>query len=206
MSLPGSIDLIENYVYLYHTKTFIIIPQYPESISDSMTANFASTPILSRSAPIFSYSNSGPRSVQVSLSLHRDMMNTFNTDKSNVTLDIGDDYVDTLIKQIQAIALPQYNSSERMVNPPLIAVRFGSDIFIKGIVQGSVTVTYKTPIIQDKITGLDKYALVDIAFNVSEVDPYDADTVMQNGSFRGLNTTLESKLFRVPRGTSTTIR
>ena len=43
-------DLIENYIYLYHLKQFVIIPTFPESINDSMSANFASTPMLSRSA------------------------------------------------------------------------------------------------------------------------------------------------------------
>lgn len=200
-------DLIENYIYMYHTKTFIIIPQYPESITDSMSANFASTTPLSRSAPIYSYSNSGPRTVQISLSLHRDMMTMMNVGKSNVQLEMGDDYVDTLVKQVQAMALPSYNASERMVNPPIVAVRFGSDIFCKGVINGGVAVTYKLPLIQDKITKADKYALVDISFNISEIDPYDADTVMQAGSFRGLNTTLESKLFKAsPAGLSSSIR
>ncbi|MBO7734822.1 MAG: hypothetical protein J6S67_19840 [Methanobrevibacter sp.] len=195
-------DMIENYIYLYHTKTFIIIPQYPESIADSMSATFASTTPLSRSAPIYAYSNSGPRTLQISLSLHRDMMTAVNLKKSNVVLEIGDDYVDTLIKQIQAVALPSYEAAQKMVSPPIVAVRFGNDIFCKGIVNGGVTVTYKTPIIADN-----KYALVDISFNISEIDPYDANTVMQSGSFRGLNTTLESRLFKKsPTGLSTAIR
>ena len=130
-----------------------------------------------------------------------------NVGKSNVQLEMGDDYVDTLVKQVQAMALPSYNASERMVNPPIVAVRFGSDIFCKGVINGGVAVTYKLPLIQDKITKADKYALVDISFNISEIDPYDADTVMQAGSFRGLNTTLESKLFKAsPAGLSSSIR
>ena len=195
-------DMIENYIYLYHTKTFIIIPQYPESISDTLNSTFASTTPLSRSAPIYSYSNSGPRNLQVTLSLHRDLMTAVNTNRSNVKLEIGDDYVDTLIKQIQAVALPSYEAAEKMVSPPIVAVRFGNDIFCKGIVNGGITLTYKTPIIEGN-----KYAVVDISFTVSEIDPYDASTVMQAGSFRGLNTTLENRLFKKsPTGLSSSIR
>ena len=195
-------DMIENYIYLYHTKTFIIIPQYPESVSDTLNSTFASTTPLSRSAPIYAYSNSGPRTLQVTLSLHRDMMNVVNTNRSNINLEIGDDYVDTLIKQIQAVALPSYEAAEKMVNPPIVAVRFGNDIFCKGVVNGGVTLTYKTPILEGN-----KYAVVDISFTVSEIDPYDANTVMQSGSFRGLNTTLENRLFKKsPTGLSSSIR
>lgn len=195
-------DMIENYIYLYHTKTFIILPQYPESISDTLNSTFASTTPLSRSAPIYSYSNSGPRNLQVTLSLHRDLMTAVNTNRSNVRLEIGDDYVDTLIKQIQAVALPSYEAAEKMVSPPIVAVRFGNDIFCKGVVNGGITLTYKTPIIEGN-----KYAVVDISFTVSEIDPYDASTVMQAGSFRGLNTTLENRLFKKsPTGLSSSIR
>lgn len=67
-------ELIENYIYLYHTNQFILLPTYPEQISDSLGVNFNSTSLLARSAPIFSYSNSGPRSLRISLHLHRDMM------------------------------------------------------------------------------------------------------------------------------------
>lgn len=202
MAFGGKYELIQNYIYMYHTKTFILIPQYPESTTDSMSANFSSTPVLSRSAPIFAYSNSGPRTLQVSLSLHRDMMNMFNLNVSNLKLKVGEDYIDTLVNQIQAIALPSYTDASKMVNPPIIALRFGNDIFIKGVVQGGVSVTRKPPILQDN-----KYALIDISFNVSEIEPYDAQTVMQNGSFRGLNTTLESNVWKTaPSGFTSSVR
>ena len=114
--------LIENYIYLYHTKKFILIPTFPESISDSMSASFSPTTPLARTAPIQSYTGSGPRTVQVKLNLHRDMMTQINYGASNalkVTYDslgrstvgdnFADDYVDVLIKEIQAIVYPNYN-------------------------------------------------------------------------------------------------
>lgn len=141
--------LIDNYIYLYHIDKFVVIPIYPDSITDSLGSNFAKSTPLSRSAPIFSYVNSGPRSMQITLPLHRDMMQMINQGVSNINVELGDDYIDTLIKQLQTIALPNYRDAEKMVNPPSIAVRFGNEIFIKGIVDGGITVTYKTPILSN---------------------------------------------------------
>lgn len=187
--------MIENYLYMYHTGengTFVLLPTYPESISDQLAANFNSTNPLARSAPIFTYSHSGPRTVQVSLALHRDMMSQINYGVSNLKLEIGDDYVDTMIKQLQAIALPKYSLTNKMVNPPMVAIRFGNEIYIKGIVNGGITVNYHGPIGEDN-----KYKQVDISFTVSEVDPYDAESVMVAGSFRGLNKSLERNLYKM---------
>lgn len=185
--------MIDNYIYMYHTDTLIVIPTFPETIADSMAVTFNSATPLSRSAPIFSYSNSGPRSFQITLSLHRDMMNSINTQSStlNSTDILKEDYVDILTRQLQAMALPKYSASEKMVNPPIIAVRFGNEIFCKGVVTGAVTVTYSGPILST-----DKYAQVDVDFTISEVDPYDAESVMELGSLRGLNLDLERDNWR----------
>jgi hypothetical protein len=63
-----------------------------------LQSTFATESILARSAPIFAYSNSGPRSIGINLSLHRDMMQMMNYKRSNLNVEIGDDYVDTIIK------------------------------------------------------------------------------------------------------------
>ena len=185
--------MIDNYIYLYHTDTLIAIPAYPEQISDAMNSNYSSTTPLSRSAPIYSYVSSGPRSFAVSLNLHRDMMNDINIASSNLKIDNLDDedYVDIMIKQLNAAVLPRYAAAEKMVNPPIVAVRFGKDIFCKGVINGGLTTTYSGPILKT-----DKYAVVNIDFTISEIDPYDADTVMQVGHYRGLNTSLERRIWK----------
>lgn len=185
--LTKTFTMIDNYVYLYHTDTLIALPMYPDSIQDSTDVSFGAQHPLSRSAPIYSFQHSGPRSFQVSLPLHRDMMNQINTSASNLDIaELGeDDYVDIMINQLQAMAYPTYGQAEKMVNPPMVAVRFGNDIFCKGVVSGSVGVTYSGPILTTN-----KYALVTVAFTITEVDPYDATTVMNVGGFRGLRTTL----------------
>jgi hypothetical protein len=188
--------MIDNYIYLYHTDTLIALPTVPESITDSMTVNYSPTTPLSRSAPIYSYISSGPRSFTVTLNLHRDMMNEINVSASNLNIDelSRDDYVDIMIKQLQAAALPKYAAAEKMVNPPIIAVRFGNDIFCKGVVTGAVTITYSGPILAN-----DKYAQISVDFQVSEIDPYDAESVMSVGGFRGINTDLERRVWKTAR-------
>ena len=64
------------------------------------------------------------------------MMHELNYGVSNLQVQIGDDYVDTLINKLQAAALPNYDYGNKMVNPPMVAIRFGNEIFIKGVVTG----------------------------------------------------------------------
>lgn len=183
MALP------DNYIYISHlgdSGEYFILPTYPDQVSDSMDSSFSSTNALSRSAPIWTYQHSGPRTVQLSLKLHRDMMDDFNVGVSNVTLEDGDDYVDTLIKKLQSISVPKYNVTNKAVEPPTVCVRLGEEIFIKGVVSGSIAVSYAKPILNNR-----KYANVDISFSVYETDPYDATSVAKNGSFRGLTKTMK---------------
>lgn len=186
--------LEDNYLYISHLGEdlqYWFLPTSPDNIQDSMESTFSATDVLGRSAPVFTYSHSGGRTVQVTLNLHRDIMDDVNEGRSNATLKTGEDYVDALIRAIQAIALPKYNLSNKAVEPPLVAVRFCDQIFIKGIVNGAVGVTYSKPIILTHDGKQSKYAQVAISFAVSEVDPYDATTVYENGSFRGVVKTLK---------------
>ena len=217
---PG---LIDNYIYFYHLEKFCVIPLYPESITDRMRSTFQETNSLSRSAPVFTYSSSGPRSVSISLELHRDLMNDINTNVSNFK-EIGDsnsdapvlefrnkfkeyknksvdgieytnykleeenDYVDILIKYLMAASVPRYqiySSGAKGVIPPMVAVRFGHDIFIKGVINSDIQVTYKKPIMVTS-TGQSKYANISVTFTIYETEPYDADSIKELGSFRGI--------------------
>ena len=178
--------LPDNYIYISHLDLdeddkYFLIPNYPDSIQDSMSSNFTSTNALSRSAPVFTYVNSGPRTMQITIRLTRDLMDESNTQNNSTVPALGEDWVDTLIKALQAIAVPKYNMENKLVEPPLVAIRFSNEVFIKGVVNGGVTVTYTKPVL---VNG--KYSQVQIAFQVSEVDPYDATTVFKNGGFRGL--------------------
>ena len=187
------------YIYLYHTDEYFILPQYPESLNDQLDSSFSSQNALSRTAPVYSYNNSGPRTIQITLKLHRDMMNSFNTGSARIKYNINgdligstinnDDYIDLLTKKLQAIALPRYKATDKLVNPPMIALRFGDTVFIKGIVSSGITVTYGLPILSNN-----KYAEVAINFTVSEIQPYDADSVGRLGSLRGITSEIEKKI------------
>ena len=67
-------SLVENYIYLYHTDTYLVLPTTPENFTDTLGSTFADSNAIARTAPIFSYSHSGPRQVQVNLALHRDSL------------------------------------------------------------------------------------------------------------------------------------
>lgn len=181
--------LPENYLYISHLDEdfkFWQLPCTPETITDSMESTFNQSTALGRSAPVFTYSKSGPRTVNISLKFHRDMMDALNVGVSNSELKLGEDYVDNLIKALQAISVPKYNLSNKAVEPPLVALRLSNEVFIKGVVTSAIGLEYKLPILSNG-----KYAQVSLSFSISEVDPYDASTVFTNGSFRGVVKTLK---------------
>ena len=181
------------YLYISHLDEdyqYWMLPGYPEEVSDNMNSTFGDSYALGRSAPVYTYSNSGPRTIQISLEFHRDMFEDINAHcrrTGRKSFETGDDMAENFIKAIQAIAVPKYNLTNKAIEPPLIAIRLGREVFIKGIVNGGVHVTYKKPILVNE-----KYAVINISFTVSEVDPYDATTVFKNGSFRGLTATLRN--------------
>ena len=69
---------INNYIYFYHLEKFCVLPDCPENITDVMPTSFSNTNALARTAPVFSYNNSGPRRVTVGFEFHRDMLNDIN--------------------------------------------------------------------------------------------------------------------------------
>jgi hypothetical protein len=181
------------YIYISHldgiAPQYWRLPQYPDDITDQMPSNFSDQNALGRSAPVYTFSNSGPRTVQFSLEFHRDMIDEANVGYSNVPLNDGEDYSDKLISALQAIAVPKYNLSNKAVEPPLVAIRLGRQVFIKGVVTSGISVTYKKPILANE-----KYAVIGLSFTIAEVDPYDASTVYTNGSFRGLVSTMRENM------------
>lgn len=180
--------LPDNYLYISHLDKdhqFWILPFYPETIADTMQSSFQETSALGRSAPVWTYSNSGPRTVQIEIPLHRDLMADANIGVSNVKLEDGEDYIDCLVRALQSIAVPKYNLTNKAVEPPLVALRLGEELFVKGIVNGSIGITYAKPILSNG-----KYARINLSLTITEVDPYDATTVYTQGSFRGMTNTL----------------
>lgn len=166
----------ENYIYFHHTGLGIIIPVDPDAISDSTSASFPSSTPLSRSAPIYSYQNSGPRSVGVNFTVHRDLCNEYN--------NLSQDAVDLLINNLDQAVLPDYNSAGKIVNPPVVSLKLRDDIFIKGIVT-TMSHTFSLPIIN--YNGKNKYAVVGFNFSVQEVTPYSASILPRIGQYRNVS-------------------
>ena len=178
----------DNYIYFHHLNKGITIPVDPEAVSDSMSAGWANSTPLSRSAPIYSYSNSGPRSVQFSFNLHRDLVKQFNPDwigKTNLGWRQGYDVVDLLINNLEACVLPTYQETGKIVNPPVISVKIRNEIYIKGVVS-SVGKSFSLPLINygDEKNPSFKYAMVNINLGISEVTPYDASIISAFGGYR----------------------
>lgn len=185
----------DNYIYIFYSSMedgeYFLIPSYPDQIKDSMQSTFSSQNALSRSAPVFSYSNSGPRTVDISVQLHRDMFDQINFNNGSLKgMLFDEDYVDLLVRKLMSIAVPKYSNSTKAVQVPQVAVRFGNQLFIKGIVVGNVNTSYDAPILDDN-----KYAVCNVQFQVVEVDPYDADTIAEQGSFRGITKTWLKGMF-----------
>lgn len=175
------------YIYISHLDLpeefkYWQLPGYPDEVTDQMNSSFQENTALGRSAPVYTFSSAGPRSIQISLNFHRDM---FEEMPSNVVPRDGEDKAESFIHALQAIAVPKYNLSNKAIEPPLVAIRLGREVFIKGIVNSGISITYGKPILVNE-----KYATMKVSFTVSEVDPYDATTIFKNGSFRGLTATL----------------
>ena len=61
----------------------------------------------------------------------------------------------------------------------------------KGVVTDNVSVTYSGPILRTN-----KYAMAEISFSIAEIDPYDAERVILEGGYRGIRTTLETRVWK----------
>ena len=175
------------YIYISHLDLpeemkYWQLPCYPDEVTDDMRSTFNETTALGRSAPVYTFSSAGPRSVNITLRFHRDMFEEIPT---NVVPRDGEDKAESFIHAMQAIAVPKYNLSNKAIEPPLVSIRLGREVFIKGVVTSGISVTFSKPILVNE-----KYAGIQISFTVSEVDPYDATTIFQNGSFRGMTATL----------------
>lgn len=177
------------YIYFYHLGKYIILPTYPESIGDGQAPGYTPASPLLRSAPIQSYTGTGSRTLSFNFKLHRDeiyQLNYKNKSVNGIKIE-NDDYVDLMAKWIQAAAVPEYTLADKMVSPPMLAIKIGNECFIKGVVSGPVQVTYDLPILTDG-----RYAQITIQFAIAEVVPYTASKIAEIGSYRNLDYSLET--------------
>lgn len=172
------------YLYISHLDDdykYWQLPGYPDEVTDDMRSTFQENSALGRSAPVYTFSSAGPRTIAIKLHFPRDV---FDEMPSNVKPRDDEDMTESFIHALQAIAVPKYNLSNKAIEPPLVAVRLGREVFIKGVVTSGISVSYGKPILVDE-----KYSDINVSFTISEVDPYDATTIFKNGSFRGMTAT-----------------
>ena len=59
------------YIYISHldciAPQYWKLPQYPDEVTDQLQSNFSDQNALGRSAPVYTFSNAGPRTVTFNL-------------------------------------------------------------------------------------------------------------------------------------------
>lgn len=194
-------EIIESYIYFYHLDKEFKIPVTPESIQNTASITFSQEAILGRSAPQVTFSNAGPRSQNVSLTLHRQLMDLENvnlakeifkdsegnefTDLRYTRDDKAIDVTDMLINSLAAATLPKYMDTYKAIIPPSVRCRFGNESSIAGVLSDGVQQTSSGVWLKNG-----KMSTVQISFTILEVQPYSADFVMEHGFLRGISRNL----------------
>lgn len=124
------------------------IPCYPNSLSDSYNVTFNSASLFTSTEPYFVFNYSGPRTVNVSFQLHREMRGIDN-----------DGYIDAIAAAIEAATYPV---NDGWMGSEVILI-VGAEIYIRGIIGGNVSVSYSGPIIDGR------HNLLDVSFSINEV-------------------------------------
>ena len=80
--------------------------------------------------------------------------------------------VEELIDNLEGMVLPDYNSANKVVNPPIVSLKIRDEIYIKGVVAGTVGKNFQLPLLN--YGGQYKYAIVSLNFSIQEIQPYSA--------------------------------
>lgn len=131
------------------------LPVFPESISDSYSANWAQQEVIGRTSPLFSYNSTGFRVVSFDLTFHRELV--FDDDNYKVFKQLNDkekransytpiEEIEEILKALKLACYPIY-ASNGLVSP-VIFFRFGQ-FTCKGYME-SVSYSWEPPIIDDK--------------------------------------------------------
>lgn len=124
--------------------SFIYFQQMPIRIMDSKAANYQDIPIVGRSSPYKSYSNSSSRSLQFTLS--------FFAQPDEVHINYTPEMIKGIADALQALTYPIYDSFT-ILPPPKCLVRIGNQIAMIGVCK-SVNIAYD--IVNPWTTGKDR--------------------------------------------------
>lgn len=152
------------------TPSIVYFPCFPESVSDTSTANFSEMNPIGRSEPFQIYQNSGPREVSVSFTMHKEMVHTTP--------------IEALVNAVKATTYPlgsrnasstfNYSTANGIDIVPKVHLVIGRSIDITGVIKGSVGIKW-----YGTINKFDRYNMVDLDFTVTECtgDPKTAGRV-----------------------------
>jgi LysM repeat protein len=130
--------------YLNVGGVVAVFPCFPETYSDTHSANFTNQTPMGRSEPFQIYQNSGPRTVNVSFRMDREMTHT---------TDIGD-----IVGIVQSACYPLGNEATIV---PRVTLVIGNNCSITGVIP-SVSTNWSDTIIEDL------YMVVTLDFSVVE--------------------------------------
>lgn len=153
-------EYIPCYLINLVTNTKIEFDITPDSIEDSNRASFDTQSVRGRSSPYQGYSESGPRTISYSITLHHDLCK---------------DGLLSTINKLKALTYPEYGG---VLNLPLCLVRIGDMVHCKAIVS-DVGVTWQKPI----RNGI--YLVAEISLSFTEVvdTPYGAKEIETKGGY-----------------------
>ena len=122
---------------------------------------------MGRSEPFQVYHNSGPRSIDFSFRMHREMTNNIAE-------------IEEIVRYIESAVYPNYSASDNGVAAVKVSVRIGNVIYITGVMTSQST-TWDGPIGPDH-----KYNIVNVSFGITEStgNPKTSQTISQIGGFR----------------------
>jgi hypothetical protein len=161
--------MISSYIYLYHTGETFNIPVTPENLANSYQSKFSLEEIMNRTAPKASFSGSGPRTLQVNLTIHSQLYALDNPDQPDLTKG--------LIKALCACSYPEFDASSYKITPPRVLIKFGEACTIRGVITSGVSCTYSGPWLKDGTM-----AIATISFTVTELDQLSASFIQEFGA------------------------
>lgn len=182
----------------------IELPIYPEQVSEQISPNWATQPVLGRSSPLAAYSNTGLKSVSFSLDLHRDLLTGSYSHSTESLKEVGgslDKQAAGLQKQssagpfatrswyvnankmLQISCYPQYTQVGLI--PPTTYFIFGQMI-LKGFVE-SYSTEWKKPII-NTFYGWNSVNINMSCYPDSIISARDMITNLRNGTASTQNT------------------
>lgn len=138
-------DPINFYVMNLNTNKIIFFPTLPESVSDSVSANFDDEQVRGRSSPFKGYINTGPRSISFTVTLYQDYC------------------TEGIVQTERALRALVYPGKDSVILSPVCMFRLGNFFQVKGA-PTSISTEWRPPY----KNGV--YSFADVTIGLDEVE------------------------------------